>query len=594
MRDVMLLALVAAMSCSRSSSTTKAADGSREALCEVPTVAVDGGEPETLGPPMTALRQLRRMTLVTTNRFPSREKLAALAAIKEPSAQQAWLDTELSRLLTEPDFYDSMVDFGHVWMNVPPVANIADQPEYGLPQQRSIRPCPEGTLHAGKWGSPNGFNNQEPCNGHRYDGSPAAVKMVEPWWAEGTQVAVVGVDGDESTSITTKDGKKVDCSQTGAGFSLDGENHCGCGPHLIYCMPGGELQDFKAFLLGNPDGHRRLAWDEPARLFAHLVWHDRPLVDLIAGDYSVGTVAVQSTYVRYGSVLGDQSVENAEQWWRASTWSAPHDPHHEATDQKAWSEFRISSRNPFLLADRTYQFDPRTQAQGTMRGIPSAGVMTMPGVLAGTVRERVRGARLLEMFACETFVPPPPTAHFSPYINDPAGGGPCVTCHSRIDPASIHFKRFMRTRSFQMLGVGNAHEKAKWNSGVYPYTGDPWERMSRLWAVGTHMTPVTQAQADADPESLFIDFLPPDQTLYGATSDGTVGPLGLAKLLIASGAFDRCVVRKLHQRFVGRDVDPTEEAGYLEKLVTQFKSNDRKARPFVQYLAKTPAFRSGL
>ena len=217
----------------------------------------------------------------------------------------------------------------------------------------------------------------------------------------------------------------------------------------------------------------------------------------------------------------------------------------------------------------------------------------MPGLLAGLVRERVRGARLLEMFACETFVPPPPTAHFSPYINDPAGGGPCVTCHSRIDPASIHFKRFMRSGTFEMLGIGNAH-LPKWNTGQYPLNGDPYDRMRRLWLAGTKMTPVTTAQATAEPEALFIDFLPPDQTLYGATSDGTVGPLGFAKMLIASGSFDRCVVRKLHQRFVGRDVDPTAEAGYLEKLVAEFLKNGRKTRPFVRYLAKTPAFRSGL
>jgi len=598
MRNVLLLALLGNLSvgCSKSAPAAASANTVRQSECEVP-VTVDGGEPETIGPPMTALRQLRRMTLVTTNRFPTREKITALAALTDASAQDAFLKTELDRLMSDPMFYDTMVDFGHAWMNVPPVANIADVPEYGLPQQRAIVKCPDGTLHAGKWASPNGYNNNQPCNGLRHDGTPAVVKSLEPWWAEGTHIDVVGLEADERSELTTAGGAKVDCSvNTGAGFSHDGVDHCGCGPHLIYCMPGGSLQDYQAFLLGNPQSHRRLAWDEPARLFAHLVWHDRPLVDLIAGDYSVGPVNVQSTYVRYGGKLGDHSVEAADQWWRSSTWaSAPHDPHHEATDPQAWSEFKIHQRNPFLLAERSYQFDPRTQPRGSIRGVPSAGVMTMPGLLAGTVRERVRGARMLEMFACETFVPPPPTAHFSPYINDPAGGGPCVTCHSRIDPASIHFKRFMRSGAgFQMLGVGNAHEAAKWNSGQYPYNGDPWDRMARLWAVGTRMTPVSKPQADADPEALFIDFLPPDQTLYGATSDGTVGPLGFAKLLISSGSFDRCVVRKLHQRFVGRDVDPTAEAGYLEKLVTEFTANDRKARPFVQYLTKTPAFRSGL
>ena len=576
--------------CSKSSSVSQ----TRQAECEV-TSSADGGAPEVVGPPMTALRQLRRMTLVTTNRLPTREKVSALAAITDEAAQKAWLAQEFTRLLNDPLFYDTMVDFGHAWMNIPPVANIADQPEYGLPQQRAIIQCPAGTLHAGKWGSPNAYANFAPCNGTRADGSPAVVRSIEPWWAEGTTIEVVGIDGDESPTLTLGTGEVINCSErTGAGYAYDTPGTCGCGPHLVYCMPGGALQDYQAFLLGNPQGSRRLAWDEPARLFAHLVWHDRPLNDLITGDYSVGPVNVQSNYVRIAANLGDQRVENASQWWRSSAWTTPTDPHHAPTDQQGWSEFKIADRNPFLLAQRDYQFDPRKDARG-MLGIPSAGMMTMPGVLAGLTRERVRGARLLEMFACESFAPPPPTAHFAPYVNDPAGGGPCVTCHSRIDPASIHFKRFMRTsRGFQMLGVGNAHEPNAWVTGQYPYGGDPWDRIRRLWAFDTHMTPASAAQAMVEPEVRFIDFLPPEQTLYGATSDGTVGPLGLGKLLMDSGSFDRCVVRRLHRRFVGRDVDPTAEAGYLEALVAQFLANDRKTRPFVQYLSTTPAFRSGL
>ena len=118
--------------------------------------------------------------------------------------------------------------------------------------------------------------------------------------------------------------------------------------------------------------------------------------------------------------------------------------------------------------------------------------------------------------------------------------------------------------------------------------------MKRLWLAETKMSPVKLADSTREPESLFIDFLPPEQTLYGVTSDGTVGPLGLAKILIASGSFDRCAVRKLHQRFVGRDIDATTETGYLNSLVKEFVSNDRKVRPFVKHLMNGPVFGSGL
>lgn len=555
--------------------------------------------PPTLPPddPLSATRQLRRMTLALTDRMPSRERLVALAAIEEPAAQQAFLDAELDRLLSEPAFYDSMVDFGHVWISAPPVGSIADQPEYGLVQQRTISQCPAGTVHEGRWSSPNGYAEHQPCNGLDVDGNPTVVRTVEPWWAEGTTIEVVGRDGDERVTIPGPGGTTIDCgNHVGAGYQWEAHEDCGCGPHLVFCNPNaGSLHNYSAFGMNYPESNRRHAWDEPARLLAHIVWHDRPLTDLIAGTYSVGTVSLQGTYVRYGRRLSGPGTDDDDSWWRSSRWTAAHDPRHEATDPYAWSEFEVSARNPFLLADRHYRFDPRVEPSGTMRGIPAAGVLTSPGLLASWVRERVAGARALEMFACENFVPPPPSAHFAPYEGDPAAGGPCMHCHTRIDPASMHFKRFMRTGSgFDMLGIGDAHYGSAWTRAQYPYSGDPWERMSRLWGAETRMTPVPADVAEREPESRFIDFLPPEQTLYGQTSDGTVGPLGLAHMLIDSGAFDRCSVRRLHRRIVGRDIDPTSESGYLDQLVAGFLEDERRVRPFIRRLVRTDAFGRGL
>jgi hypothetical protein len=553
------------------------------------------------------------MTLGVTEQLPTREQLSTLAAIEDPEAQDAWLATELDRLLADPTFYDSMVDFGHVWMNVPPVAPIADNPEYGLVQARSIVPCPPGTLHEGKWGTPQdmGGGRWRPCDGTGANGLPTPVRTVEPWWAEGTTIEVIGFDGDESgvteaPLIPEGDPRRtVDCgAYTAVHWQYEDIYNpmCGCGPHLVYCFPGGSLHSWSAFTMNNPTGHRRNMWDEPARLLAHIAWHDRPLDDLIAGSYSVGPASLQHAYVRYGRRHGTAEIDRNERWWRASQWTSPADPHHDTTDPNAWSEFPIADRNPFLIEDRNYTFDPRVEPAGTLRGVPSAGVLTMPGFLAGLSRERIRGARVLEMFACDSFAPPSPTATFAPYTNDPAAGGPCMTCHAQIDPASIHFKRFMRVFNpfrgrgigFDMLGVGLAHVEPQWINGGGAFEADPWERMRRLWVPGTRMTPVDEATAMTEPESRYIDFLPPDQTLYGEASDGTIGPLGLAKLLINSGTFDRCAVRRLHQRFVGRDVDPTVEAGYLESLVEAFLENGRRIRPFVRHLMQTEAFGRGL
>src|SRR5438445_4707169 len=98
-RTMVALWVGLAFGCSKSSGVSQ----TRQAECEVSSSG-DGGAPEVVGPPMTALRQLRRMTLVTTNQLPTREKVVALAAITDEAAQKAWLAEEFTRLLSDPLF----------------------------------------------------------------------------------------------------------------------------------------------------------------------------------------------------------------------------------------------------------------------------------------------------------------------------------------------------------------------------------------------------------------------------------------------------------------------------------------------------------
>jgi hypothetical protein len=73
-----------------------------------------------------------------------------------------------------------------------------------------------------------------------------------------------------------------------------------------------------------------------------------------------------------------------------------------------------------------------------------------------------------------------------------------------------------------------------------------------------------------------------------------MGPLGFAKILINSGAFDACATQRLYERFIGRPIDPIQESGYLSVLTQQFVSGGRQLRPFVRYLLGSPDFRRGL
>lgn len=203
------------------------------------------------------------------------------------------------------------------------------------------------------------------------------------------------------------------------------------------------------------------------------------------------------------------------------------------------------------------------------------------------------------------YLPPPSGVTFNQYVRDPYNEGPCQHCHKRIDPAAIHFKRWGRAGAaqegygahFLMPDIGTAGvwkwPKA-WRTGAYPFHQEPFSQWNRWYVADTGLTPVPQALIDQKPESVFIDFLGPDKTLMGQTSDGTVGPLGFAKLIVAAGAFDRCVVRKLHTRVMGRDIDPTKEVGYLDMLTASFVGGGRKVRPFVKTLTKSELFRRGI
>jgi len=559
-----------------------------------PPPMTDGGTGPAPVDELEPGRLFRRASLALRGYPPTDLEYDALDAAPDGSA---FVAAFVDRTLTEPAFYDQMFELARDWLHVPLVAATADVPEYGLPQQRALIRCPASSAHAGKWVYYR-FDDGA-CDGRAPDGSPAAQITIEPWWAPGTTVDLIGFAAStEARGISDRTGTPVAISCTGKP-----EGTCGCGPNAARCYnEENQYPGYANYLPANPHAHRRLASEEPARLFAHLAWHDRPVTDLVLGAYSVAPTVLQGAYVMQGLEGGAMQLLTDDRWWKPERFvDAPRDPHHAAGDPWAWREVAVSDRNPYLLPDRDYKYDPRTE-RGPMRGIPAAGMLTSPGFLTAYPRERVRAARALEALACEVLAPPSERA-FNVYRRDPAREGPCQTCHKRIDPAAIHFKRYMASDGYSfegygtyyyMPGIGPAwHWPARWRTGVYPYHAGAFAHWNRWYQPDTALTPVTTGQIAQNPEAVFIDFLPPDQSLLGQISDGTVGPLGFAKMIVGAGAYDKCVVRQLHKAVFGRDVDPGTEAGYLDQLVAHFLDGERKVRPFVKYLTTTDLFRKG-
>jgi hypothetical protein len=562
---------------------------------DAPDESTGGVEP--LDDVLPAPRLLRRASLALLGVPPTDAQLEAIVALDDEAAQLAAVDAFVADALEDERFYEITFEMAKAWLNVRFIDRTADAPEYGPKQQRVLAPCEDGTAHAGAlhyWR--NDYNLDEgACDA----GSPSLT--IEAWWAPGAMVTLVGNaanTSDTGTGYSNGNPIEIVCSD---GNQAAGS--CGCGPHASSCwLDPGSYPGYGAYLEGNPDGQRRLLAEEPARLFAHLVWHDRPATDLVLGTYSVGPTEVQVAYVVQGIAGGRNELADDTRWWRPSDYAAePVDPLHEAGDPKAWREYEVPDRNPFFLADRSYHYDPRDDA-GPSQGIPAAGMLTSIGFLATYPRERLRAARALEVLACEQLLPPAAGVEFNPYVSDPGREGPCQNCHRRIDPAALHFKRYAKAGAafegfgahYYMPGVGERWQfDPVWRTGDYPYHAEPFAQWNKWYAPDTLMTPVSAAEAEADPNVLFLDYLPPDETLLGQTSDGTVGPLGFAKMIVAAGAFDRCVVRRLHERVMGRDIDPALESGYLEALTQEFVAGDRVVRTFIQSLTKSDSFRRG-
>jgi hypothetical protein len=589
-------------------------DGGVDPLACEPKVP-DPTPTSTAADQLSPTRWLRRVQLTLTGRPPTQAALEAMAAAPDDAARAAIVEAAVDAALAAPSFYARMVGYGHDWLRVGRYTTGAAGETYYGHMSGSLDACPEGSPNAGAYyvfgdaplsDAADGNANRVPdvCEGLAWDGSgrPGAAPVdVEPWWAPGTMVRAVGRAALGTRTHPRRDGSGTFVCGLFAGTYFTGtlgddartadDPACSCGPNLVYCSPDGS-----GFAQSNTHDdrlQRRMAWEEPARLFAHLAWHDRPLSDLVVGDYSVGPNKLRHLYVRHSRQNPDNlAQDDDDRWWRNLDGVAA-DPEHDARDPYAWREFKPSDLHRHLLADRDARYDPRTTT-APPRGIPSAGVLTTFAAQSAFSRERVRAARWLEVFTCRDFAPPPATQVFSPFAVDPATSGTCQHCHALIDPASVFFKRWDFGGHY--LGpIAMIPPIGPWTIPTdYTQNHMPYARWRQSWLPGTVLTPITPAQLAANPYALFMDFLPPGQTLLGVEGDGTYGPLGFGKVLVASGHFDACAARRLAEHVLGRDLDPAGEAGYLEALTAEFVRGGRRVRPFVRALLAEPSFRRGL
>lgn len=545
-------------------------------LCAIAVSAVVGiGEPDVHADPLDApvawadahrlaeTRLLRRGMLTLTGRAPTVDEYESLLALPEDERHSEVL-RRLDAALDTAEFADQALRWGAEYLGTISYdygfdfVNNQFYGHYALELDR----CAPGTLHEGALGNlsshPAMGENPSIC-----DDAAATVRDIEPWWSPGTTVAVIGAAGSD---VRTVDG--TDCGRDGGRDAWRAPG-CSCGPNLVYCFrPGASFPDDDNFTQVSA---RRAAFEEPARLFRHILVEDRPFSDLVAGDYTVVNRGLAFLYVRHGRQSTDNAGLDDVPWWR------------DLVDDE-WREIRFSELHPDLLSTRSYAFDPRSEP-GLPEGVPAAGVLSMLGTNYAFPRERVRAARWLETFACREFSPPPAEVEFNHYARDPGTEGVCQHCHQVIDPAAMHFKR-MFDGGGQIAGVGG------WD--LAEIAGSTFaERATTTFEYDTLMTPVSQATLETNPNAGLIDFMPDDYSLFGVTSDGTIGPLGFAKILVESGELDRCAVRRFHRIVLGRDLVPGQDDARIDALVDGFVAGDRSVRSLIKTLVRDETFAIG-
>src|SRR5215472_3073541 len=556
---------------------------------------------------LSGTRWLRRVYLTLLGTEPGIDAYAEMRSASTDDARAALIQRAIDDALSSPRFYQQMVIFGHDYLQTGPYNfGTIEETCWTGGMGIEITPCPAGTRHAGKLGilRPPQLDNIPPDGDGiiRYLGIPistwgdplslcasasAQVNTVEPWWAPGTTVQTIGRAG---TGVVTSGIQ--DCGR-GEAIYVDINNHshlyapdegCSCGPNLVYCAIGARYDTPGPPLEQQPpegrytmaNSQRRSTFEEPARLFAHVITNDKPFSDLVLGDYTVVNQKLQHIYVRLARMNSDNRALDNSHWWQS------------ISDPNEWRELPFAAMHPNLLPDRSYHFDPRSSA--TPAGVPSAGVLTTLGQLGTFARERVSAARWLQIFACYNFTAPVAGQQFPPLDRDPASTGQCSHCHQVIDPAAVFFKRFGFEPGYGEFYIGGIGPW-RWPEVV---EGDPFGRWNNTLIHDTVLTPVSDADIARNADARFIDFLGPQSSLLGRSSDGTIGSLGFGKLLVDSGEFDRCAVQQLYERFMGRRIDLETERDLLAALVTKFVDGQRKVKPFIRYLVAQDAFSRGL
>lgn len=370
-------------------------------------------------------------------------------------------------------------------------------------------------------------------------------RMVEPYWAPGTQIKVCAYDAQETLypeppDVTaTIDGRTKQrrmCSDRSGDSTTLARTHCGCGPNLRWCSPGSVVDNVVK------NSYR----EQFGRAVDDVSSGKGPYTDLLLSKkaWENGPIAWYSK--QFGAVTAPSLIYNA----------------------------------PDRLDAPTREFTDESWQQITRGGV-HAGVLTLPAYLLRFQTQRGRANRMLEAFACEPYVAPAdliPRPGCSTNSADLTNRCFCQSCHSSLEPIASAWGLFTEAGSTMLTDT----ERFPIDSTVCANSGSSWCR--RLY--------VTDRQSPANGKALAYEFAlahPDYPEIIQA------GPARAAQKLIDSGTVARCTVRRLFTRLMRRDVlyegNYAPERELLEQLATEFEASNYDFPALVERLVTLPEYR---
>ena len=365
-------------------------------------------------------------------------------------------------------------------------------------------------------------------------------RVMKHYWSGGTDVKTCAYEAQERTA-------SVRTGQSCAGQTMR-DPSCGCGPSGTYCMPA--VASNTGIASRAEHLVRSALNEEPLRIVASVVAHDEDYFEIFRTRRSFLNGPIAFLYKHQLA-----SVQGLELGAPAPSDAIPN----VAYDDLTFHEF---VRNP-----------------------EHAGVLTTSAYLGRFPTWRARVSQFRTAFMCRPFTPgsaalpsPDDSCTREPNLARRCG---CKNCHSAIEPMTAWFGRWAE-RSAKYLSPDD-----------YP-SFDPYCQQCAL--TGQGCTPRCRQQ-------YVTSTVDADGARYAGTLRGYLyrtkeeekrideGPQGLVASAIASGELERCTVRNVWQKLLGRTMSENEMNVVLPELVTLFDEKHHSLRELARLVVTSPAYR---